>query len=352
MPATAVNVPGGRGETMTPDVQIDVTLSTDRHDSLDDLVGVAREAEELGFEYVGFGETTGWDSVALLTLLAERTDTIGIADDVIGPFSRSPGQIAQAAGTIQSLADGRLRLGLGTSSPALVEGWHGLSFERPLRRLREAIEIVDRATAGEEVAYDGDIFTPDGFDLALPTPVEVPIDVAALGPTAVEMTGRFADGWVPQLFTPAGLDARLEDLRRGAELAGRDPAEIRTSVLLRSCALEDGERARQLGRQHVAFMIALYGPFYRQSIAAQGYEEMVEEVRGTWLDGDREAAVAAVDDEVLDGLVACGTPDSVNEIIDEFAAVDGCDAVRIGWVGPADESAIQSTMAAVAPANR
>lgn len=337
---------------MPNDFEIDVTLAPDRHDSLDGLARVARDAEELGYSTVGFGETTGWDSVALLTVLAERTDSIGIADDVIGPFSRSPGQIAQAAASVQSLADGRLRLGLGTSSPALVEGWHGLSFDAPLRRLRETIDIVKLATSGETVTYDGQVFTPDGFQLDLPTPVEVPIDVAALGPKGVELAGRFADGWVPQLFTPAGLEDRLEDLRRGADLGDRDPDALRTSLLLRACALEDGEKARHLGRQHVAFMISLYGPFYRQSIAEQGYEEMVETVRGRWQDGDREAAVAAVDDAVLDGLVACGTPDEVNAIVDEFGAIDGCDAVRVGWVGPADDEAIEATMRAVAPANR
>jgi coenzyme F420-dependent oxidoreductase len=337
---------------MASDFRVDLTLSTDRHDSLDDIAEVTQQAEELGFDYVGFGETTGWDSVTLLTVLAERTETIGISDDVIGPFSRSPGQIAQAAGSVQLLSDDRLRLGLGTSSPGLVEGWHGLEFDRPLRRLRETIEIIDMATAGEEVTYDGEIFTPEGFELELPTPIDVPIDVAALGPKGVELAGRFADGWVPQLFTPDGLEQRLEDLHRGAELADRDPSELRTSVLLRACALEDGEKARQLGRQHVAFMISVYGPFYRQSIAEQGYEDVVETVRSNWMDGDREAAIDAVDDEILDGLVACGTPDEVNAIIDEFAAIDGCDAVRVGWVGPADDAAIQSTMKAVAPANR
>jgi coenzyme F420-dependent oxidoreductase len=337
---------------MSDDFKIDVTLTPDRHDSLDGLASMAQDAEELGFDTVGFGETTGWDSIALLTVLAERTETIGIADDVIGPFSRSPSQIAQAAASVQSLAEGRCRLGLGTSSPALVEGWHGQSFEQPLRRLRETIDIAKQAMAGKTVAYDGEVFTPQGFQLDLPTPVEVPIDVAALGPKSVELAGRFADGWVPQLFTPAGLERRLEDLRRGAELGNRDLDSLRTSVLLRACALKDGDRAKQLGRQHVAFMISLYGPFYRQSIAEQGYKEMVDQVRGHWQNGDREEAVAAVDDEVLNGLVACGTSQEVNDIIDEFAAIDGCDAVRVGWVGPAGDAAIETTLQAVAPANR
>ena len=336
----------------TADADVEVTLTQDRHDSLEDAVAVAERAEELGFERVGFGEVTGWDSVALLTLLAERTETIGLATDVVNPYARSPAQLAQAAASVQSLSDGRLRLGLGASSPALVEGWHGLEFDRPLRRLREAIEVFEQATSGEEVTYDGEVFTPDGMRLDGPPPCDVPIDVAALSPKGVELAGRFADGWVPQLFTPDGLRGRLEDLHRGAELGSRDPAELRTSLLLRACAMEDGDRARQLGRQHVAFMISLYGPFYRQSVAAQGHEEMVEEIRSTWMDGDREGAVAAVDDEVLDGLVACGTPEQVNSVIDEFAAIDGCDAVRVGWLMRADDDVVRSTMEAVAPGNR
>lgn len=337
---------------MAEDFDIGVTLTADRHGSMADVAAVAREAERLGFGRLSFGEVTGWDSVSLLTFLADRTDTIGIADEVMDPFSRSPGQLAQAAASIQSLSDGRLRLGLGTSSPAIVEGWHGLEFDRPLRRLREAVDIVKAATDGGEVSYDGEVFTPDGFGLEGPPASDVPVDVAALSPKGVELAGRFADGWVPQLLTPGGLEERLEDLRRGAELGDRDPADLRTSILLRACALEDGEQARSLGRQHVAFMISLYGPYYRQSIAAQGYEDVVEDVRGKWLDGDQEAAIAAIDDEVLDGLVACGTPAEVNDIVDEFGGIDGCDAVRVGWVLTADDDAIESTMEAVAPANR
>jgi coenzyme F420-dependent oxidoreductase len=330
----------------------DLTLSTNRHESLEDVARVAQTGEELGFEHVGFGETSGWDSTIVQTCLAERTDSIGISNDVMGPFSRSPAQIAQAAASVHSLADGRLRLGLGTSSPALVEGLHGLEFDRPLRRLRESIEIIKLALSGEEVTYDGEIFTPEGFELDVPTPVSVPIDVAALSPKGAELAGRFADGWIPQLLTPSGLEERLERLRHGAELGDRDPESLRTSIILRACALEDGDRARELGRQHVAFMIAVYGPFYRKSIASQGYEDMVEEIRSLWMDGDREAAISAVGDDALDDLVACGTPDEVNAIVDEFGTIDGCDAVRLGWVGPADEAAIQSTMEAVAPENR
>lgn len=337
---------------MPSDYEIDLTLSINRHDSLGDIASIAQRGEELGFENVGFGETNGWDSITVQTCITERTETIGISNDVMGPFSRSPTQIAQAAASVNSIAKGRMRVGLGTSSPALVGGFHGLDFDQPLRRLRESVEIIKLALSGETITYDGQIFTPEGFELDVPTPVSVPVDVAALSPKGAELAGRFADGWIPQLLTPDGLEARLEHLRTGAELGDRDLDSLRTSILLRACALEDSERAKQLGRKHVAFMVSVYGPFYRKSIAEQGYEAMVEEVRSRWMDGDREGAFAAVEDDVLDQLVACGSPAEVNAIVDEFGSIDGCDAVRLGWIGPAEADEIESTMHAVAPVNR
>lgn len=337
---------------MPSEYEIDLTLSINRHDSLGDVASVARRGEELGFENVGFGETNGWDSTIIQTCIAERTESIGVSNDVMGPFSRSPTQIAQAAVSVDSIAEGRLRIGLGTSSPALVEGFHGLEFNRPLRRLREGVEIVKLALSGESITYDGEIFTPEGFELDIPTPVDVPVDVAALSPKGAELAGRFADGWIPQLLTPGGLEDRLEHFRKGAELGDRDPDSLRTSIVLRACALEDSERAKYLGRKHIAFMVSVYGPFYRESIASQGYEGMVKAIRSRWMDGDREGAIEAVDDDVLDQLVACGSPEEVNGIVDEFGSVDGCDAVRLGWIGPAEADAIESTMRAIAPVNR
>lgn len=329
--------------------ELDLTLSPERHDSLESYASIAQDAEALGFDTASFGETTAWDAITLLTILADRTNSIHVASDAIGPFSRSPGQIAQGAASVQSLADGRLRLGLGTSSPAIVEGWHGLAFDRPLRRLRETIDIVNFALAGEDVTYDGEIFSPDGFELGIDDVRPVPIDVAALGPKAVELAGRFADGWTPQLLSPEGLRERQESLRRGAELGNRDPGSIRTSLLLRGCALEDGQRARRMGRRHLAFMIAVYGPFYRESIANQGYQATVETIRACWRKGKRNEAFAAIDDDMLDRFVATGTPERVTDIVETFRDIDGCDAVRFGWLLPVEDPHVESTMRAIAP---
>ena len=313
--------------------ELDVLIATDAHDSVDTMAEQAVVSEELGYDRVSMGEATGWNNVALLSVIAERTDEIGLSNDVFSPYSRTPGLLAQTGAAMQEVTDGRYRMGLGTSSPDIVERWHGLDFDRPLRRLREAIDVLHEAYEGGRVTYDGEIFDLDGLRLTeSPPDPEPPLDVAVLGPKAVELTGRFADGWVPQLFTSDGLRNRLADLQRGADLGGRDPGELRVAPILRCFALEDRERARELGRRSISFLIGAYGPYYRQSVARQGYEDVTEEIHAAWQERDTDAMAAALPEELLDELAAVGTPEEVRERVENYAAIDGVDAVRIGFL--------------------
>jgi coenzyme F420-dependent oxidoreductase len=317
---------------------------------LDATVDQVQYAEELGYEYVSLGETTGIDGITLLTLLAERTEEIGLANDVFSPYSRTPALLGQSALSLHRVSGGRNRLGLGTSSPALVEHWHGMEFDRPLRRLREAIEIIRQVYSGDRLDYEGEIFQARGLQFANEVPDDPPeIDVAALGPKAVELAGRFADGWTPQFFTPEGLEQRLEDLHRGADLGDRDPDDLRVALTFRACAHEDREHARELGRNQVAFMIGRYGPYYRQSVAEQGWEDVTQEIKQAYDRGNDEAAVAAVPDELLDGLVAAGTPDEVRETVDQFRQIEGLDALRIAFFAGTTREEEDRTLEALAP---
>ena len=327
----------------------DLVLRVSSHDSLDSLAEQARLAEELGFARVSAGETTGRDMVTTFAVVGERTDRIGVSTDVLSPYGRAPTVLAQTALTMHEATGGRFRLGLGTSSPAIAERWHGAAFDRPLRRLRETIDVVRAVYAGGRVSYDGEVFDLGGLSYERPVPDDPPpIDVAALGPKAVELAGRFADGWVPQLFTPDGLADRLADLDRGADLGDRSAADLRVAPLIRCFASEDDpEAAREATRSMVAFLMGAYGPFYGQSVAEQGYEDVVEEVRAAWEERDTEAMAAALSDDLLDSLAACGTPAQVRDRLDEFAAVDGVDAVRVGLVRGMSREDERETMRAV-----
>ncbi len=328
----------------------DVVLPLTEYDTIDEAVSLARRAEDLEYGSVSIGETAGRNVPLVLSVLAERTDEIGITDDVLSPFARSPALLGQTAVTLQEVSDGRFRLRLGASSPALTERWHGVDFDRPLRRVREAIEIVRQVQAGERLSYDGEIFSPDGLKLECEPPEEpAPVDVAALGPKATELAGRFADGWVPQLLPYEQLEARLEDLARGAELGDRDPDELRVAPLLRCCALEDGERAREYARSQLAFMIAIYGPYYRGAIADAGWPDLAETVRERWHESGRTAAVEAITDDLLEEVVAAGTPAEARAQVERFESIDGVDAVQVGFCGGMSDDERERTLEALAP---
>ncbi|WP_226482691.1 TIGR04024 family LLM class F420-dependent oxidoreductase [Natrinema amylolyticum] len=328
---------------------LDLVVMTGDHDTHGTIVDRARRAEELGYSRVSMGEATGWSIVPTLSLIADRTDDIGISNDVFSPYGRSPAVLAQTSLALSDLSDGRYRLGLGPSSPALTEHWHGTSFDRPLRRLRETLELVRAICTDGTATYDGEIFDLDGlsYDRELPeTPPK--IDLATLGPKATELTGRFADGWVPQLFSPTGLEERLTDLERGLELGGRDASDVRVSPLLRCIASEDREQARTKARSMIAFLIGAYGPYYGDSVASQGYEDVVENVRAAWDDGDQEKMAAALPEDVLDEFAAAGTPAEVRSQVTRYADIDGVDAVRVGFVGGMTDAEKEETMTALA----
>ncbi|ELY54087.1 luciferase-like protein [Natronococcus amylolyticus DSM 10524] len=328
--------------------QLDLLVRLGDYDRPQDVADRAVRAEELGFDRITTGETTGWNIVPALTLIADRTDELGISNDVISPFGRSPAMLAQTALALHDASDGRYRLGLGPSSPAITERWHGESFERPLRRTREAIEIVRAVYDEGTPAYEGEIFDIAGLNYERDVPENPPpIDLATLGSTATEMAGRFGDGWAPQLFTKSGLEDRLEDLHRGTELADRDPDELRVSPIVRGIAAEDRERARSRARKTIAFMLGAYGPYYGDSVAEQGYPDVVADIREAWQDRDTEAMAARLPDEVLDELAPAGTPAEVREWVADYAEIDGVDAVRIGFVDGMSEADKETTMEAV-----
>ncbi|TSD14059.1 TIGR04024 family LLM class F420-dependent oxidoreductase [Haloglomus irregulare] len=333
---------------MAFDVALDGVLMLSDHSTIDDAVAQARRYEDCGFARVSMGEVTGWNVVPVLTAIARETEDIGISNDVFAPPARSPAMLAQTALTLHEASDGRYRLGLGPSSPALVERWHSGEFDPALRRTRETIDVVRAVYEGGKVEYHGEVFDMGGMSYDRQVPDDPPaIDLATLGPTAVEMTGRFADGWVPQLFTADGLRDRLGDLERGAEMGDRAVDDVRVAPIVRTFAHEDGDHARSMARQMVAFLIGAYGPFYGNSVADQGYPDAVEEIRAAWEEKDTAAMAAALPDEALEAFAAAGTPEEVREHYREIAAVEGVDAVRCGFVAGMSQDDKEGTMAAL-----
>jgi coenzyme F420-dependent oxidoreductase len=339
----------GDGNEPADTTRLGVHLPVAAQPSLDGLVEIGVRAEELGYDRAWLPETWGRDAVTTLALLAERTDRIGVGSSLFNVYSRSPALLGQTAATLQEASGGRFRMGLGPSGPAVVERWHGVDFGRPLRRTREAVEVVRQVLAGDTVTYDGDGFDLDGFRLRCDPPEPPPpIDVGAMGPTAVELAGRFADGWHALMCSPDGLRDRAADLARGAELGGRSLDEFHVTLVVPAAVSEDGgERARDLVARHVAFYTGGMGTFYRDALERQGYDA-AGRAHEAWQAGDRDRAVDLVRGFV-DDLGVWGTPGTARTALDRFRAVDVVDEVAIAFPRAATDDDVAATLSALAP---
>ncbi|MEF8790715.1 MAG: LLM class flavin-dependent oxidoreductase [Haloarculaceae archaeon] len=305
-------------------VALDLSLPLPATDSLPGPAGVelARRAEDAGYGTVLVAETWGREAFGRLGYLAAATDRVRLGTGIVPVHSRSPTLLAQAIATLDELSGGRAVLGLGLSSPAVVENWHGVAFEPALRRQRETIEVVRAALSGETVEYDGELFDLEHFHLRFDPPrTDVPILVAAQGETNVELAGGFADGWMPNRIPVSALPAVREHVDRGARMQGRDPAEVRTVPYVTTCVLEDGARARRRCREMIAFYLGAMGEYHFRAVADHGYRTEAERVRERWQDGDREGARSAVGGALLDEIALAGTPEDAAAVLGEYEDV-------------------------------
>src|SRR5215218_2668942 len=175
-------------------------------------VPLVQHAEELGYHSVWTAEAYGSDAVVPLTWVAAHTEKIGLGTAILQMPGRTPANTAMTAATLDLLSGGRVLLGLGTSGPQVVEGWHGEPWGKPLGKTREYVEIVRAALRREVVEHHGehyDIPYSQGTGLGKPLKLmarplrgEIPIYLASLGPKAVELAFEIADGWLPIFWSP------------------------------------------------------------------------------------------------------------------------------------------------------
>lgn len=276
------------------------------NESLPAAIDYVRAAEQAGFHSVWKGEASGSNGCMVLGAAAEATDTIQLGTAVANVYSRSPTLLGMSAVTLDRLSGGRAILGVGVSSPTVIEHWHGMAFERPLRRLRETIEIIDQITAGGTVEYHGEIFDIGPYTMELaPDRPDIPIFNAAMGPTNRRLTADYADGWMPVFVPRSTLPALVDELREKATAAGRDPPTVAPWIPV--AVADDRDRARQLVSELIAREMAMG---YDRLLDNHGYGEVAATARDQWRAGDRDRAAAAVTEEVLTEFAVYGSPET------------------------------------------
>jgi F420-dependent oxidoreductase-like protein len=282
---------------------------------------LAREAERVGVDSIWVPEFWAYDAFTPLAAIAARTERARLATGIAQLGARTPAMLAMSAMSLQHISGGRFVLGIGTSGPQVMEGWHGVGFSRPVRRTRETIGIIRMITAGERLTYSGEVYKlplPGSEGVAIRSGAgacSVPVYVAALGPANLALTGELADGWIGNSFFPESSEVFFGPIAAAARQAGRSLSDLDLVVAV---SLEFTEDIEAAGRRHAAGYAFTFGAmgsrsdnFYNNAFARQGFGDDVAEVQRLWAEGDRKAAAARVPIEIGLGTNLIGPPEVV-----------------------------------------
>ena len=281
------------------------------------------ELEKIGVDIALVAEAYSYDAISQLGFLAARTSTIELGTGVVPIYIRTPTLLAMTVAGLDYVSDGRFRLGIGTSGPQVMEGFHGVPFDAPLGRTREVVDICRQVWRREKVQYDGkhyqvplpaDKGTGLGKPLRLinhPVRDRIPITIAALGPKNVELTAEIAEGWQPVFFQPDKADGVWGDALR-AGFARRDPSLGPLDIMVSAPLAigDDVDDRLSWAKPQLALYIGGMGArgknFYHNLATSYGYGDVANHIQDLYLDGKKAEAIAAVPDELVRNVSLVG----------------------------------------------
>jgi len=292
--------------------------------------------EKQGVDLALVAEAYSYDAVSQLGYLAAKTSTIELGSGVFPIYTRTPTLLAMTAAGLDYVSDGRFRLGIGTSGPQVMEGFHGVPFDAPMGRTREVVEICRQVWRREKVSHQGknyQIPLPPGRGTGLGKPLRlinhpvrerIPIHIASLGPQNVELTAAIAEGWQPVFFYPERADQVWGDALRAGN-AKRDPALGALDVMVGvSVAIgDDVEDRLDWAKPQLALYIGGMGAkgknFYHNVATQYGFGEVADHIQDLYLSGRKAEAIAAVPDDLVRNISLIGPRGYIKERIAAFA---------------------------------
>lgn len=281
--------------------------------SAEEVISCARLADgKENVDSVWVPESWGRESFATLGAISQVTKRVRLGTSIVSIFSRTPATVAMGAVTLDMLSGNRAVIGLGSSTEAIVENWHGAKFEKPVSRMREFVECLNLMTSGDRVNYAGKFFRASNFKM-LNSPVRkhVPVFMAAVNKKMVSLACELADGAILYLRPLDELKKTVAEIRWAT--AGRQ-FEIALSLI---CAVSDSEpaSARKRAAKTLAFYSAV-GKYYGKFLAENGFANEVEKIRQEYAKGGD--AADAVTDKMLDSLAVCGTRQDCRSALSRF----------------------------------
>lgn len=291
---------------------------------------LVQEADRLGVYAVWTSEAYGSDAISPLAWLGALTNRVKLGTAIMQIPGRTPANAAMTAMTLQQISNGRFLMGLGLSGPQVVEGWHGLSYAKPMTRTREYVAIVRAIFKREELlTFDGQLYKlpydgPDATGLGKPlksmleaTP-DIPIYLAAIGPKNVALAAEIADGWLPIFFSPQKFDKIYKtSIEEGLKKSGKSPADFDIAPSVSVVIDDDLEVCYNALRPMLALYIGGMGArnrnFYNDLAARYGYEDAAAEIQELYLAGRKGEAMMAVPGELIDEVALIGPKARIRE---------------------------------------
>lgn len=255
-------------------------------------------------------ETWGMEGYSMLSTVSQIIKNSKIGSSIINIYSRTPALIAMGAVTVDTLSDGRLILGLGTSSEPIVKEWHGIEFEKPVQRMREYVEIIKLATSEKKVSYDGKFFQLRNFTLLIKPPrTHIPIYLAAVNSKMVDLTWEIADGVIFYLRPIAELQNTIQKMQSKKKI------DVASQFI--TCVSDDEEKAVDRAKKTLAFYVSV-GKIYRDFLEKNGFKNetgnIYDEFKKSGLSSNHEL----VTEKMLDSIVICGTPEECKKKLERF----------------------------------
>ena len=278
--------------------------------SIDEVLQCSEIISKTNTDTIWVPETWGMENFSMLGAVSTKTTNQKIGSSIINIFSRSPSTIAMGAITVDSLSNGRLVLGLGTSSLPIVESFHGSSFEKPLQRMKEYVEIIRLATSGKKVNYDGDIFKLSNFTLLIkPLRDEIPIYLAAINQKMVDLAWNIGNGVIFYLRPLNEMKQTISKMQ--------SKKKIDVTCQLITCVSENSEEAIERAKKTVAFYISV-GDIYRKFLAKNGFENETSNIFEEFKRSGFKSNHKLVSDSMLNSLAISGTPDECKRQLTSF----------------------------------
>ena len=278
--------------------------------SVEQIMNCSRILSTHNPDSIWIPETWGMDCCSIMSIVSQIAKKPKIGSSILNIYSRSPALAAMSAATIDVLSNGRMILGLGTSSQAIVEDWHGSKFEHPVGRMREYVEIIRLILSGEKCNYDGDFFHLKNFSLLISTSQKkIPIYVAAINEKMVDLTWEIADGtifYLRPLYELGNTISKMQSKRK-----------IDVACQLITSVSDDANKAIIRAKKTIAFYVSV-GKIYREFLARNGFEKECDAIYEEYKKYGLKENHIHVSDKMVHELAICGTPSDARKQLVRF----------------------------------